>query len=88
MQPESTSQALHCACSLSQAVAEIHDRGVVHLDLKPSNLLLCRENPAHSLRLDFTIKLVDFGIAGYVEASTGELVRSQSVGASLPLASK
>ncbi len=36
------------------AIAYVHDKGLIHLDIKPSNIMLSNEN---------TIKVIDFGIS-------------------------
>jgi serine/threonine protein kinase len=42
--------------SITEAVAYIHDKGVIHRDLKLANILLDDEN-------DYTsVKIIDFGL--------------------------
>ena len=45
---------------LAGALKYVHGRGVVHLDVKPSNVMLCR---------DGSVKLLDFGIVTVDEES-------------------
>ncbi len=45
--------------ALAQAIAYIHKRGVIHRDLKPTNILLDQENGTGQLY----VRLIDFGIA-------------------------
>jgi serine/threonine-protein kinase len=47
-------EALRIASQLCAAVQHVHDRGFVHYDLKPANVMLSR---------DGTIRLIDFGLA-------------------------
>ena len=54
----SASSALEIALAMANALAAVHQQGVIHRDLKPSNILLFSGN---------RFKLTDFGIA-YIEA--------------------
>ena len=47
-----------------------HDLGMVHRDIKPHNLLVQR-NPVRSGGSDFTIKILDFGLARLGEGEPG-----------------
>jgi serine/threonine-protein kinase len=57
-------QIVHLALAVSDALGAAHEAGVVHRDIKPDNIFLCRP-PAHSPEspLDFFPTLVDFGVA-------------------------
>jgi serine/threonine protein kinase len=47
--------------ALARLLAAVHARGVVHCDVKPSNLLICGDD----------IRVIDFGIARYVGQRCG-----------------
>ena len=46
---------VHCSIKLIEALTHAHERGVLHLDLKPSNILIDEEHQPH---------LIDFGAGG------------------------
>src|SRR5262249_27166950 len=52
--PRSEKDALAIASLVCDAVQHMHERGVIHRDLKPGNIMVCR---------DRTIRIMDFGIA-------------------------
>lgn len=52
--PERTARVLAVGAQVARALAYLHDRGLVHRDLKSSNVLV---------RPDGTVKLLDFGTA-------------------------
>lgn len=63
----SADDTLHLAHNLLDALAHAHDRGVVHRDLKPDNIIISRAGAV----------LVDFGIARAIEvAGTDRLTKS------------
>src|SRR5581483_1475259 len=55
--------ALEVAAQISEALAHAHARGIVHRDVKPSNVLL-----AESGEID--VRLLDFGLAQMAEFDT------------------
>ncbi|WET82429.1 serine/threonine-protein kinase [Amycolatopsis sp. QT-25] len=56
--PLSAAAAARIGAQLANALAAIHDRGMVHGDIKPGNVLIAE---------DGTAKLTDFGIARWAE---------------------
>ncbi len=65
--PLPVAETLALGCSLALALAEVHDRGLVHRDVKPGNILL----PARGGAV-----LIDFGLAvrvGGDESQAGTL---------------
>ena len=63
--PLPVGQALRIAEDVAAAVAYTHERGIVHCDIKPQNILLDGYGRA---------KLTDFGIASADHAPTGRIV--------------
>jgi len=62
--PLQEKDALRIASALCEAVAALHSRGVIHRDLKPDNVMICR---------DGRLCLMDFGLAEEVGESRGLL---------------
>ncbi|HUG93243.1 MAG TPA: serine/threonine-protein kinase [Planctomycetaceae bacterium] len=56
--PLNTAQAVDCLIQAARGLAYAHQKGVVHRDMKPSNLLLSR---------DGVIKILDMGLARLME---------------------
>lgn len=52
--PLPLSEALRIGIEMAKGLAHAHQRGVLHLDLKPANVFLCK---------DGRVKLLDFGLA-------------------------
>jgi len=52
--PLPEAEALAIASQVCAALAHVHERGIVHYDVKPANVIVCP---------DGTIRLIDFGLA-------------------------
>jgi serine/threonine-protein kinase len=50
-------RALHLLDQLCASLTEAHEKGLVHRDVKPANLILCKRGGAYD-----TLKVVDFGL--------------------------
>ena len=62
-------EALHFSVQITKALEHAHNKGIVHRDIKPQNIMILR---------DGTIKVADFGIAAL--ESTQEQRSDQTVG--------
>lgn len=56
-------EVLHFIVQILQALQHAHDKGIVHQDVKPQNIMLLS---------DGTIKVTDFGIARFSRATTAQ----------------
>lgn len=69
--PLSLKKALTIAAETAEALEEIHRMGIIHCDLKPSNIMLIRQDH---------VKVMDFGLAHlfteYMEASSHAATQS------------
>lgn len=55
--PQSPERVVHVMMETTAALVEAHDIGLIHRDVKPANIMLCRQGGM----VDFT-KLLDFGL--------------------------
>jgi serine/threonine-protein kinase len=59
-------QGLNLAGQLASGLCAIHARGLVHRDIKPGNILLCRPSD------ETIVKIIDFGIVMLADEVAGE----------------
>jgi len=69
----SESQALSLIARVASAVSAAHARGIIHQDLKPSNIYLIKGDPG-------TIRLLDFGIARLFRSASSDPEAGSIVG--------
>jgi eukaryotic-like serine/threonine-protein kinase len=69
--PLPVDRALHLLAQVCDGIAEAHERGLVHADIKPANLFTCRMG----LEYDFA-KVLDFGLTQPEKNSVLDIERS------------
>ena len=55
-------RVVHILRQVCAALREVHDKGLVHRDIKPDNIMLCRRGGEHDV-----VKVLDFGIVKNVD---------------------
>jgi serine/threonine protein kinase len=71
LSPFSEDQALQITREISSALKSIHSNGLLHLDIKPANILFDSQNRA---------VLIDFGISKYVDGQNDTTSSSSLIG--------
>ncbi|MFJ4984856.1 ABC transporter substrate-binding protein [Streptomyces sp. NPDC088732] len=69
--PMEIERAVRITCDILDALAHAHDRGLVHRDVKPSNVLITTGG---------AVKVADFGIARVVHSLTGLTGTGSAIG--------
>jgi serine/threonine protein kinase len=69
--PLSVDRALYLLAQVCDAIAEVHERGLVHADIKPANLFACRLG----FECDFA-KVLDFGLTRLENSLAGDMART------------
>ena len=69
--PPYASSVLHIGRQLASTLCALHERGVIHRDLKPDNIFLVADAETS---LGERVKLLDFGVAKMVEDCTAQFV--------------
>jgi serine/threonine-protein kinase len=64
--PMPPARVIHLLCQVTGALREAHEAGLVHRDIKPGNLVLCRRGSDQDM-----VKVVDFGLVKRVGAAAG-----------------
>lgn len=65
---------------LASAVDHAHQRGILHRDIKPGNVLVQREDESHPQQLVESVRLTDFGLARVVAESTDQTLSAAILG--------
>ncbi len=85
-QPLPTPLAIDLICQAAEGLAEAHERGIVHKDIRPSNLLLDdREELFGASEEAYTLKITDFGLAQLAAAESAMTFSGMTLGSGLML---
>lgn len=59
---------LELCCRILEAYADLHEKGIVHADVHPGNLIIAEDGRSAEYKAGRTIKIIDFGLARRIPA--------------------
>jgi serine/threonine-protein kinase len=79
--PVPAERAVHLLCQVCDSLSEAHEAGLIHRDVKPANIYVCR----YGREVDF-VKVLDFGLVKHTGAPApgAELVTAGEVAGGTP----
>lgn len=76
--PLGRERALELGIGIAEALADVHDAGIIHRDVKPGNIGVCHKGPVE-------VRLLDFGLATSADERFGSrITESKRVVGSMP----
>jgi hypothetical protein len=78
--PMPEERVVHLLEQVCSSLAEAHERGLIHRDVKPGNIVLCRRGRAYDV-----VKVLDFGLAKSVHPDTEVAISKATSIAGTPL---
>jgi serine/threonine protein kinase len=70
-------KALHVLLGTCYALREAHQKGLVHRDIKPMNIMLCNQGGSYDL-----VKLLDFGLVKQLDTNETQHTQLNRIGGS------
>lgn len=77
--PQPASRVAHILRQVCLSLEEAHRRGLVHRDIKPTNIFICKVG----LQRDF-VKVLDFGLVKHIDPTESTLITQEGTSAGTP----
>src|SRR5262249_48036333 len=77
--PMEPARAVHLISQVCHSLGEAHALGLVHRDIKPGNIFMCRLGPDY----DF-VKVLDFGLVKHLDTRAGQMLTVEGTTAGPP----